>query len=671
MLAPVGYEAPAPLPLLTRITRVAALGALEAASAGLAGWAWASRGLLPRYALDNSLGPHARLFVFLDMGIALAIGVAIAAAVIGRRGRAGLETLERLALRLSPLALAGWVPFLFDARLWVDRQLLFLLMAAAFGFGAWASARTVLATPPAFPGLAEAWRARRLPWAGPMVLARRRLAWAAARIDAPLAVTCVAAGAYAVYFAAITVAHHRNLGTSSFDMGLEDNLMWNLVHGGPIFRSTPFDGPTGTHLRHHATFFSYVLAPIYRLAPHPETLLVVQAALMGGAAIPLHLHARRHLAPWTATVVALVYLAYPPLHGANLYDFHYLPLGVFFLWLVLYAVEARRRALAVVAALLAISVREDVACCLAVLGVFLLLSGKAARAGVLLAAAGGGYFLIMKLAVMPHFAAGRESFVNQYAGLLPPEAHGFSGILQTVVGNPVFTETVVVEPAKLVYVLQLLVPVLFLPLARPIGLLLLLPGFLFTLLSTGYAPLSQISFQYTSYWTAFVFIGVVLQLARVRRARDASDASGPTRQRALAVGVVAATLACTYLDGAVLQHDTLRGGFQPFAIGTTPDDLARRAELAALIAQIPPDARVSASERLLPHVSGREDAYTMRFGLYDADYLLFQMPMRNDERDRVLPVLSDGTFGVVSDRTDMVLARRGEPTTGNAAVLAR
>src|ERR1700722_5357128 len=72
MLAPVGYEAPTPLPLLTRITRVAALGALGAASAGLAGWAWASRASLPSYTHDNSLGSHARLFVFLDMGIALA-----------------------------------------------------------------------------------------------------------------------------------------------------------------------------------------------------------------------------------------------------------------------------------------------------------------------------------------------------------------------------------------------------------------------------------------------------------------------------------------------------------------------------------------------------------------------------------------------------------------------
>ncbi len=73
----------------------------------------------------------------------------------------------------------------------------------------------------------------------------------------------------------------------------------------------------------------------------------------------------------------------------------------------------------------------------------------------------------------------------------------------------------------------------------------------------------------------------------------------------------------------------------------------------------------------MPHVSGRESAYTLRFGLYDADYLLFQMPMRGDERDKAMPVLRDGTFGVIDDRGDVVLARRGEPDTRNAAVLSR
>jgi hypothetical protein len=106
-------------------------------------------------------------------------------------------------------------------------------------------------------------------------------------------------------------------------------------------------------------------------------------------------------------------------------------------------------------------------------------------------------------------------------------------------------------------------------------------------------------------------------------------------------------------------------------VATTADDLRRRSDLAALVEQIPRDAKVSAAEHLVPHVSGRDAAYTLRFGLYDADYLLVQMPLSGAERDRAAPVLRDGTFGVVDDRGELVLARRGEPPSRNAAVLAR
>jgi uncharacterized membrane protein len=191
-----------------------------------------------------------------------------------------------------------------------------------------------------------------------------------------------------------------------------------------------------------------------------------------------------------------------------------------------------------------------------------------------------------------------------------------------------------------------------------------MPGVVFTLLATEYPPLTQISFQYTSYWTAFLFIGVVLVFERAARV-------GPLRQRALAVGVVAAMLACSYLYGAVLQRETARGGFERFRFGTTADDLRRRAELDALVAEIPPGARVSASERLVPHVSGRESAYTLRFGLYDADYMLFEMPPRSDEHDRVEDTLLHEAFGVIDERGDMVLAKRGAPANANAAVLER
>jgi hypothetical protein len=75
----------------------------------------------------------------------------------------------------------------------------------------------------------------------------------------------------------------------------------------------------------------------------------------------------------------------------------------------------------------------------------------------------------------------------------------------------------------------------------------------------------------------------------------------------------------------------------------------------------------------VPHVSGRRDAYTLRFGTFDADYLLVEVPLRGEERAQAAPLLERGTFGVVEDLGDMALARRGEANRGNAnaALLAR
>jgi uncharacterized membrane protein len=318
----------------------------------------------------------------------------------------------------------------------------------------------------------------------------------------------------------------------------------------------------------------------------------------------------------------------------------------------------------VVAALLTMSVREDMSFCLGVLGMILLLTDTVPWVGLGLAVAGVGYFLLMKMVVMAHFSVGatQESFVTQYLGLIPPGSRkSFATILETIVANPGFTANVVLDHDKLQYVLLLLVPFLFLPLTRPIGALLAAPGFIFTLLSTGYGPLYRISFQYTSYWTAFLFIGLVLALER----------AAPRRHAPLAAGVTAAMLACSYLYGAFFQHETLTGGFEHYRVGTTVGDLELRAKLANAIAQLPPDAKVVASEYVLPHVSSRESAYTLRFGVFDSDWLLLQIPPWSEEKSRAVEALKSGTFGVVDDQGAIVLARRGAPMSGNAAVVER
>jgi uncharacterized membrane protein len=254
---------------------------------------------------------------------------------------------------------------------------------------------------------------------------------------------------------------------------------------------------------------------------------------------------------------------------------------------------------------------------------------------------------------------------------VPEGGRGFGGVLKTVIGNPAFTSGIVLERDKLIYLLEIFLPLAFFPMRRWIGLLCCLPGFLFTLLSTGYRPLYQISFQYTAHWTTYLFPAVIVNLAwlgqeAIRRGRE-----GLAWKRAWVAAMSLAMLVTTYQLGALIQHNAVRGGFGIYHFGTNADDWERRQKIRALIAQVSPKAKIVSSENIVPQVSNRAFSYTLRMGVADADYLLLTVPPGGDERTKALEALSSGTFGVISERGQYVLAKRGYPTGLNAGILSR
>ena len=628
-----------------------ALLTAEAFSVGLGvGLLSIGPGPAARFVTANEAAPGVRPLL-LSLAAALAVAGFLAASLLWRRG-AG-PRLWGLAGRFSPLLLAAVLPALFNWRAWEGRDLHFLVLAAAAGLAAEPLARMALAAPPL----------RRHPRA-----ASARAALHRAVISVPpvlwVSLACLA---YAVFFAWHTVAFHRNLFTRSFDLGLESNAVWNALHGGSFLKSSPFSGPEGSLIGYHAVLFAYAIAPLYALHPRPETLLVLQSALVGGAGVLLFLWARRQVGEGVAALVTACYLLYPPLHGGNLYDFHYQTLAPFFLWLTLWALDGKRDGLAAAGVVATLALREDVAATLMVLGAYFVISGRRPRAGLAVAGASALYFAAVKFVIMPR-SEPDPSFLFAFAGLLPAGGRSFEAVLTTIVGNPVFTLGTLLAGRKLVYALQVLVPLAFLPLRRPVGWLFLLPGLFFTLLSDN-APFLQISFQYTAHWTAFLFPALVIALGT---SGESNDPGSSRRRRAAVFALVLTTLSCSYQYGAILQRHTARSGFDRFRFGTSEEDRARRAELDALIARIPPRAKVVAAETVVPHVCDRPDAYTLRLGLFDAEYLLFAIPPTTEgELPRAAEALASGAFGVMDARSLFVLARRGHATSGNPAVLAR
>lgn len=525
-------------------------------------------------------------------------------AFLRRRGLAGAPALYRVARVLAPAALAGLLPGLLAVDVW-DDPLQELLLIAAFVAAVEALARVAL----------QAWHE------GPSLVPPAALTWwqqqALPPVLAPLVVVAAALG-YGAYMGHFTVLNHRAFNTGSYDLGIYDNQFWQALHGHP-FRSTPVlrEGNWSV-LKSHAEFAMYALLPIYALRPRAETLLWLQSFVLGLGAIPIYRFAARRLSRAMACVLALAYLAYAPLHGANSYDFHFQPIAAVCVLWAIDLFDTRRWIAFALMFVLALLCREDISLMLFAFGAFMIASGEQPRAGALVAAIALAYFGLVKFVVMPHF--GSWWFADMYKDLYPPDHQGYGGIIETLVGNPIYALRTLFIADKLRYVLLLFIPLAFLPLRFSRLWWLAFPGAFLTLLSTHYPATIMTSFQYTAYWFALMFPATVFALAWLRRGQD-----GLVRQRAAFAALVAGALVMTVHFGAIPPPARKF----PAAFGTfrfaplTQALIDKEKHLGELMAQIPKNAAVAVSDNELPHVSARAECYNLKDGFEGADYVVY------------------------------------------------
>jgi uncharacterized membrane protein len=532
----------------------------------------------------------------------------------------------------APLTLLWTLPPLLNMEAYEGHDLDFLLTASLVVLVAERCLRASLA---AWPPVALRQRSK----AGPFAYA-------------PAVFVALVAVSYGIIASIASIRLHDKLLTSTYDLGLFENLLFNTLAGAHGI-ALGF-----AYFAVHAELLLYGLLPIFRLAPRPETLLIVQSVLLGGAVIPLYLIARRWLRNrLQACALVVVYALYPAVHGPNLYDFHFLTLSVFFVAWSAYFMVMRRWVAFWLAALLAMTCREDVSLGLAAVGLALAWLGYRRRANLVLAVVSGIWFVCTKFIWMP--SHGFSTFTEYYAALVAPGESGFGSVLGTLISNPLYVVGTLLKREKLVTALQLLVPLGFLPIRQWRTLPLLLPGIL-VLGLTSYPPLLQLSFQYVCHFTPYLFVATAAALA-VR----------PAVQRWAAIGaVLLGTLLVTARFGA-LRYDHIASGFQYVSLTWSRADAQQLADLKALARMIPPNAVVSAGEYEGPHIANRPLLYTVKNGIYNnAEYVVFGLrSLQWGGREAIVSALVSGQFGVIARRGDLVLLRRGAPRGKNTALV--
>jgi len=623
------------VPVFVRTIRVAvALGLISAAVAH----ALATE-LLPvtlAFFTENLISPEQRRLVLVLMGAAL-VTTALATALVVRRdpGRstAGAEWLARL---LCPLLVLPVALTLVRHR-WAEDTVIAIVLAL-LAFALERLCRESVA----------AW-AERPPDLGSRLFALPRAFFARPRLVFGT-VIALAIG-HAVFMSLWAIFSHQRFHTFGYDLGQYDQIFNSVLGGRPLRVPTlQWDYDWGELHNGHADLGTFYMAPIYALYPRAETLLAMQATALGLAAIPVFLLARSRLPLPHAFALGLAWLLYAPLHGAQLYDVHMQPFGASWAMWAIAMAELRRFKTYWVFFVLAILCREDVSIGLATLGAFMFLSGWRPRTGVASAVVATLYFLVIRFVVMK----GGQGFADAFKLLYPPGEAGFLPVVKTLVSNPGYSLRTLILWEKVRYVCQVFAPLVFLPLRRPLNWLLMVPGFLLTLIATAYLPPIQISFQYVCNWAAYAFAGAVFVLAAF-----GDTGAGRVRRAAAVWALLAASVIASVQWGAYSPYGVIRGGFSdvPFkAPGAA--DRQRERDLQEVMKSVPEEASLCAAELIIAHVTWHLNTWSLRDGVFDCQYLIFSSMPGDAGSERGRMAVAAGQYEVAVTKGDITLAKK-------------
>ena len=264
-----------------------------------------------------------------------------------------------------------------------------------------------------------------------------------------------------LFTAGLTILRYRMNYASAYDFGLFSQMYYYMGKCLLPLTTCERDGLL-SHFAVHLSPIFYLLLPLYKLFPRPETLLAAQALLVASGLIPLCLLGRKlRLGPGATFLFGLIYCAYPAFMGGCFYDFHENAfLAPLILW-TLYWMECRRFKIMCIFALFILLVKEDAPVYAACIGLYLFLGKRnyPYGAGIFLASC---IYFCAAIWYLSHFGDG--AMINRFDNYISDESLGLLGMFKTILVNPLYVAAQMLTQDKLIFFLQMLLPLGFLPL---------------------------------------------------------------------------------------------------------------------------------------------------------------------------------------------------------------
>jgi len=422
------------------------------------------------------------------------------------------------------------------------------------------------------------------------------------------------------------------------------------------------------YLGDHVEPMLLLLVPFYRLFPDPRTLLVLQTIALALAAIPLYkitknliqrhsgldpesrnkkikqqnsppfsfLDSRRSLhhggirdgndtfAHWLPALVAILWLLHPAVQNANLFEFHSLSFAPLILFLLFYSylnlsqkLTAKNYLLFTLFLLLSLSIREDVALVIFMLGLLMLWQGRRMRHLIPLS--------IVTLVISAGWFIAAQKIISAFS---PSHGYQYRIYYQWLSEFDSFGEAVrglaahILTLQNLEMLIGLLLPLLFLPLLKPKWLLVALPPFAAVILSRSGGS----ALVWQTHYSLLILPGLFLAFLKVvtNYLHPASPPKHASKKTFALFTIVNRTNALTGDIRILFIGIFIATGGSAIAFGPIVPAVkaiaAKHHPMAHdwnLITSIPPGASVAATDRFLAPLSSRENITLLPLMLLD------------------------------------------------------
>ena len=473
--------------------------------------------------------------------------------------------------------------------------------------------------------------------------------------------------AYGTILSYVCVQKYLAFGYHSWDLALYNNILWNIVHGKMY---VPLIGKV--FLSDHASLIAFVAAIPYALFQHPVFLLIFQSFAIGVSVLPIYLIARDKLGNVPAFFCAVLYLCYPALCFANLYEFNLEILAVPMVSFAFYFLVKNKTWPFILMCVMASLCKENIPLTVIALGIFGLLRPHRRMLGFWAILIGAGFFMfdMRLLPVLADKAAGQavtDHTTNAYMWLFSQYGNNPCEIIMYVITHPVeILKTLFTGRTRLNFFQNIFGVLLYLPLLRPDVLLVNVPHILLRLLSSEVRE-QTIFFHSAAPLAPVTFFALVFSLHTIfKKFKQISNCR-------------------YYLLGAILviEITMMAAVMNNFSWMVTASETAQsNTAKRELLKMIPEGAGVAASFVFLPQLSSREKLHSahilfkkgnripsvrsdVEYILIDMDDILlpiyFESPALFNKN--LLSALKENHFELVKARGDMLLFKRGYAAT--------